>query len=45
MYYTKEQGKTQKENSFCLERGSRLCQKTEVVVVSDLVMTAAVSYY
>ena len=43
MYYTKEQGKTQKENSFCLERGSRLCQKTEVVdadAALDLEMTA-----
>jgi len=47
MYYTKETRKnTKKENSFCLERGSRLCQRIEVVVAdSDLVMTAAVSYY
>lgn len=39
MYYTKEQQKKTKRNVF--ERGSRLCQKTEDVVVSDLVMTAA----
>lgn len=41
MYYTKEQRKTQKLIVFS-ERRSRLCQKTEVVVVSDLEMTAAV---
>ena len=39
MYYTKEQQKKTRKNVF--ERGSRLCQKTEDVVVSDLVMTAA----
>jgi len=43
MYYTKEQQKKEK-NSF-VERGSRLCQKTEVVVVSDLVTIAAVSFF
>ena len=39
-YYISYKGTNKKEKS-SFERGSRLCQKIEVVVVSDLVMTAA----
>jgi hypothetical protein len=42
MYYTNETKKKKlKKEKIFFERGSRLCQKIEVVVVSDLAMIVA----